>query len=478
MLTTIRALFALAFSAGLVLAQAGAAPVQAPAVPATAPGRVFSAWLQAFDSADRQQMQQFLQTYAPSKIDRLNDEMRTRRVSGELDLRKIESSSDTQLTALVQEQLSDSFIRITVTVDSAPPHYMTLMAFQPAERPAEFALPHLTQPQLVSSLGTRLRDAVADDRFSGTVLLAKDGKPVFEQAYGLADREHNVRNTLDTRFRLGSMNKMFTAVSIMQLVQAGKVDLDKPFGTYISDYSNKSVATSVTIRQLLTHTGGTGDFFGPEFDKNRLKLRTLQDYVDLFGNRPLRFEPGTKWEYSNYGFILLGVVIERVSGQNYYDYVRQHIYVPAGMKLTDSEPEDVAVPNRSVGYTRMNGQQWEPNTDTLPYRGTSAGGGYSTVGDLLSFANALQKHVLLNAQYTEMLTTGKVASFKGAQYGFGFEDSVINGTRCFGHGGGAPGMNGDLRICPSSGYVVAVLANMDPLAADRVTDFITNRLPQ
>jgi CubicO group peptidase (beta-lactamase class C family) len=116
------------------------------------------------------------------------------------------------------------------------------------------------------------------------------------------------------------------------------------------------------------------------------------------------------------------------------------------------------------------------NTDTLPYRGTSAGGGYSTVEDLFRFATALQTNKLLDAQHTELLTTGKVDTGRG-KYAFGFQDDVINGTRCFGHGGGAPGMNGALQICPGPGYVIVVLANLDPPAASRVADFVTNRLP-
>jgi len=264
----------------------------------------------------------------------------------------------------------------------------------------------------------------------------------------------------------------------LQLVQAGKLGLNDPLGKYLTTYPNKDVATKVTIHHLLTHTGGTGDIFTPEYEAHRLELRTLQDYVKLYGNRGLKFEPGSRWEYSNYGFILLGVVIEKVSGQSYYDYVREHIYQPAGMTSTASEPEEQAVANRSIGYTRMDGGTgWQPNTDTLPYRGTSAGGGYSTAEDLLSFANALRQGKLLNAQYTELLTAGKVDTPNG-RYAYGFFDHVINGARCFGHGGGAPGMNGDLEICPGSGYVVAVLANMDPQAASRISDFISNRLPE
>lgn len=338
---------------------------------------------------------------------------------------------------------------------------------------------HLSEQRLIASLRAKLQHESAAGEFAGAVLLAKNGAPVFEQAYGLADRAKKIPNTLDTRFRLGSMNKMFTAVAIMQLVQAGKIDLQKPFGTYLPEYPNKELAAKVTIHQLLTHTGGTGDFFGPEFDKHRLELRTLDDYVKLYGKRGF-VSPQGHYQYSNYGYILLGVVIEKVSGRSYYDYVREHVYAPAGMSSTGSEPEVQPVANRSIGYTQEGGKEI-PNTDTLPYRGTSAGGGYSTVGDLLRFANALQANKLLDATHTNVLLTGKVdmpsMPDNPRRYAYGFADQRINGIRCFGHDGGAPGMSGDLDICPGPGYVIAVLANIDPPAADRITGFVMNRLP-
>lgn len=270
---------------------------------------------------------------------------------------------------------------------------------------------------------------------------------------------------------------MFTAVAVAQLAQAGKLKLNEPLGKYLTDYPNQDVATKVTIHHLLTHTGGTGDFFGPEFFAHRTELRDLKNYVTLFGKRGLAFEPGSKWEYSNYGFLLLGLVIERVSGQSYYDYVREHIFKPAGMMSAESILEETAVPGRSAGYTMMGGGALRPNTDTLPPRGTSAGGGYSTAGDLSRFANALLGHKLLDAHYTELVTTRKVDTGRG-KYAYGFENNPSGDVRWFGHGGGAPGVNGALRIYPDSGYVVAVLANLDPPAAEEVSQFIGDRLPR
>jgi D-alanyl-D-alanine carboxypeptidase len=249
---------------------------------------------------------------------------------------------------------------------------------------------------------------------------------------------------------------------------------------WLAALSDGIFAVAMTLLVLeLTHTGGTGDIFGPQFQEHRKDLRSLQDYVNLYGKRGLEFEPGSRWEYSNYGFLLLGVVVERVSGKSYYDYVREKVYAPAGMNSTGSLAEDENVPERSIGYTSFGGGELHANGDTLPYRGTSAGGGYSTVEDLQRFASALMNHKLLDAEHTDLLTTGKVATPHGGKYAFGFfDDGGESGARHFGHGGGAPGMNGELQIYPQSGYVIAVLANLDPPAASRVSEFIANRLPK
>lgn len=450
------------------------AQVQMPDTPAA---RQCAAWLEAFNRGDREAFRQFLEKNYPSSVERIDRTLQFRSRTGGFDLRKIEDSTATKLVALVQERSSDQFGRLTLETEAAEPHRITSVELRAIPRPAEFALPRMSEPELTAALRKRLEAEAAAGTFSGAVLVAKNAKQDFAEAYGFADRERKKPNTLQTRFRIGSMNKMFTAVATLQLVQAGKLGLSDPVGKYLPDYPNKDIAAKVTIHELLTHTGGTGDIFGPEFDAHRRELRTLQDYVRLYGARGPQFEPGSKWEYSNYGFILLGVVIEKVSGESYYDYVREHVYTPAGMTATGSEPEEKAVDDRSIGYTKMDSPDWRPNTETLPYRGTSAGGGYSTAGDLLKFAQALQANKLLDAHYTELLTTGKPGT-PDSSYAYGFGDHKIGGVRCFGHGGGAPGMNGDLQICPGSGYAVAVLANMDPPAATKISDFITNRLPE
>jgi D-alanyl-D-alanine carboxypeptidase len=456
-------------------AEAQSATVDVPKTPA---GEQFSAWFAAFNSGERAQLESFRSHFLKPEEHKVDGAFAFRQQVGGFDLKKIEESGPTKLSVLVEERNSDQFARITIEVEPADPHKVTRIDLRAIDRPAEFALPRLSQPDLVAALRLRLEKDAAADKFAGAVLLAKDGKPIFTGAYGMADREKKIPNTQTTKFRIGSMNKMFTAVSILQLVEAGKISLGDPVGKYLADYPNKDIATKVTIYQLLTHTGGTGDFFGPQFDAHRLELKTLGDYIKLYGERAPEFEPGSRWEYSNYGFLMLGVVVERVSGKSYYDYVSENIYKPAGMTSTGSLPEDQDVPNRSVGYTQFGGDSLRPNTDTLPYRGTSAGGGYCTVEDFLRFANALTGHQLLNAQNTDLLSSGKVDTTRGAKYAFGFMDSDAGtAMRHFGHGGGAPGMNGDLQIFPQAGYVIVVLSNLDPPAATRISDFIVNRLP-
>ena len=448
--------------------------------PANSPAeQQFRSWLLEFNAADRAKLQAFLEKNYPQRAKEIDGMMGFRSMTGGFEFKKAEKADLTTFVGIVKERDSDTFARFEIEVEPAEPHRIVKLDLNMIPVPAEFAIPRMTEDQAVAALRSEIDRRVAADAFSGAVMVTKNGKTVFSGAYGLADREKKTKNELDTQFRIGSMNKMFTAVSTLQLVEAGKLKLSGTVGEYLPDYPNKDLAAKVTIHQLLTHTGGTGDFFGPQFDQHRLELRTLQDYVKLYGARGLEFEPGSKWDYSNYGFLLLGVIVQKVSGQDYYEYVRQHVFAPAGMTSTDSLPEDQTVARRSVGYTKRAGSDtWQPNTDTLPYRGTSAGGGYSTVEDLQKFAQALRNHKLLDTQYTEMLTTGKVDTGGGGKYAYGFRDQTSGGVRSYGHGGGAPGMNGELTIYPQSGYVVSVLANIDPPAAQRVANFVGNRLPE
>ena len=435
----------------------------------------FTRWLTAFNAPNQEVYRAFLQKEFPTGTGRIAQDLILRDNTGGFEVMRIEDESPTKITALLQERAGDYFARITFCIGGAAPYRITSLEIIPIPRPTEFPLPHLSQRKLISELQRRLHKSAETGRYSGAVLVAREGRPIFANAYGLADRERRIPNTLNTCFGIASMSKMFTGVAILQLVESGNVRLNDPLERYLPDYPNKEMAAKVTISELLTNTGGTGDIWGPVFDQHHLELRTLADFVKVYGNRPLRFEPGSRWEYSNYGFILLGRVIELVSGESYYNYMRKRIYDPAGMKATGPKSQEKGATECSIGYTRTGTGKWHRSDDTfVPGSPASV---YSTVGDLLKFVNALREGKLLDTHYTQVLTAARVKNPIGFDaYGFGVQ--TFNGTECFGHNGASPGINGDLEICNNSEYAVISLANLDPPAAQQISEFVINRIPQ
>jgi CubicO group peptidase (beta-lactamase class C family) len=336
--------------------------------------------------------------------------------------------------------------------------------------------PKLTLPALVQEVDARAAKRAAQDQFSGAILLAQNGRVLFQKAYGLADRARSKPATLATQFRFGSMGKMFTAVAIMQLVQQGRIDLDGPIGRYLADYPNRDVATTVTVAHLLSHTGGMGDIFGPDFDRQKASLRSTKDYVDLYGNRAPEFAPGSRQSYSNYGFILMGRIVEQVSGLSYDDYLQRNIFKPARMASTGNRPESQILPRRAISYMGS-GARLKDASDTLPLNGTAAGGGYSTVGDFHRFVGGLTSDRLLRGETLRKLIDGGVKKADGQFAGFDFGGTMGDAGRFIGHGGAAPGMNGSLQHFLEGGVTVVVLANRDPPAAESIAVFAAHRLP-
>lgn len=308
--------------------------------------------------------------------------------------------------------------------------------------------------QPVAQITAAVDKAVADDRFSGVVMLAKDGNPLFSRAWGMADPAKGIANRPDTKFNLGSINKIFTHVAIGQLAAAGKLSLNDTIRKHLPNYPSP-VADRITIEQLLQHKSGLGDIFGPKFMASHASLRTLSDYLPLFADKPLEFEPGTSQRYSNAGFVVLGLIIEKLSRQTYYDYIRDYITKPTGMTSTASYAIDDNVPNRALGQTKRGPDGPLParasNVGTLPVRGSSAGGGYSTAADLLRFSQALLADKLMPKRWTDWLFTGQLDK---------------PGARNMGVAGGSPGVNAVLEIDPP--YTMVVLSNYDPPSAEEV----------
>ena len=458
------------FAVALLLGFSTVAAARQPSPDAHAQ-QVFELWLAAYNSGERDALQAFLADYKVGQdAQRFLD---IRQSLGTFKLVSVKSSTEDNAQLMLLSEMTDRGVLATLDLDPADRFDVTKLQLEGMDLPDEFKPQRMRLAQVLAAGKTRLDAARAADTLSGALAVAKDGKLLMSWHGGAADREHAIGVDETTRFRLASLNKMFTTVSILQLQEAGKLSLDDKIALHLKNYPNQQIAEAVNIRQLLNHTSGLGDVFGEEFEKRSQSLRTLNDYWSLASATPLGSTPGSEDGYSNYGYILLGSIIEAVSGQSYYDYVDQHIYRVAGMSATGSEPESTAVPGRAVAYTKVDGK-WAQETKTLPWRGTSAGGGYSTVGDMLKFAEALRAGRLISPASLALATAPQ--NNKG-WYGYGFMVSGQGAQRQYGHEGGAPGANASLVVLPEQGYVVVGLSNVDPGAMENVVNFIVNRLP-
>ena len=456
-------------------------------LPDTPVGRTFRRWLAAYNAADIEALRAFHRDSSPAdQVEgRTALDLIFRRQTGGIDPYGVIRSEEFELTILGRSRLTELWLEGLMTVSPDPPHRLLGLGGRPIAPPGDHALGKpkpLSDGGLRAELDRYLEKLTAADAFSGTVLVAREGMPLYARGFGMADRESGRPNGVETKFNLGSMNKMFTAVAVAQLVEQGAVALEEPVGRYLADLP-PAVAGSVTVHHLLTHTSGLGDFFGPEFERVKERLRSPRDYFPLFVDRPLRFPPGGRWDYSNAGFILLGAIVEAVSGDDYFEYVRAHIYALAGMTSSDSYEKHETVADLARGYAmplppdpadlRAEDAFKPPvdNFDILPRMGSSAGGGYSTVMDLLRFDRALRSGRLVSLGMAELLMTGKVSLpfDESERYGYGFQEERYLGTRISGHGGGFPGVSSKLDIYLVLGYTVVVLANVDGGAQPVVT---------
>jgi CubicO group peptidase (beta-lactamase class C family) len=328
------------------------------------------------------------------------------------------------------------------------------------------APPPLTVEEARGELGAFLDRLAEAEAFSGTVLLAKDGKVVYEAARGTADRNHGVPMRLDSKLNLGSMNKMFTAVVVGQLVDEGRLSFRDAVSKFLGGKGwTKADLQKVRVEHLLSHTSGLGSYFNDRYERTaRQLLRRVDDYKPLVAEDTLAFEPGTSGQYSNTGFLLAGAVIEAATGRDYFDVVRERIYGRAGMANSDSYDLDLVVPNLAVGYSRertTSGARWRSNTFEHVIRGGPAGGGYSTARDLLAFAEALRAGRLLSPKTAEALWSPKPELHGNPGYGFGFGIALDALGRRVGHTGGFSGISSCLDVYLDTGWTMVVLSNVD-----------------
>ena len=384
--------------------------------------------------------------------------MGLRERSGGLGWLSVQEDSPYRAIIRLTRKLTGETNTLQVRVEEAPPHRVTMLDLRPL---AGAATRMASDADLASALQQYVTALARVDAFSGAVLVAKDGKVLYSGAFGSANKDFGAPNTIDTRFNLGSMNKMFTSIAIAQLVEQGKLSYEDPLSKFLPGVPNATAAQKVKIKHLLTHASGLGSYFKDEFFKSsRERFRSVDDMMELAKSDSLAFEPGMRWSYSNTGMLLLGKVIEVVTKQDYFDYIREHVYKPAGMTRTDAYELDGVNDNLAVGYEKEYAddgtKHYRNNVFMHVMRGGPAGGGYSTAPDLLRFAEALGSGKLVAPETYELMTTPK-PDLNSPGYGYGFQLDPQNGIA--GHSGGFPGISSNLDIFKGTGYVAVVLAN-------------------
>jgi CubicO group peptidase (beta-lactamase class C family) len=312
---------------------------------------------------------------------------------------------------------------------------------------------------LAAAAGRIVEEKAAAGRFTGVVVLAHGDDVLLAQAYGLADREAGRANTTATPFNVASLGKMFTGVAIARLAERGAIDYDAPVGRYLDGFPNADIAAKVTIAQLLTHTSGVPDLPDALFAAPPARL---DGYLPFFAQARLDFAPGTQRAYSNAGFVLLGLVLERVTGRPFEQVLRDEVFRPAGMAAGFSLQD---TPTAAIGYTRKaEADPWKANTGAIAPRSGPHGGQLVSAPDLVHFFAALRGGRLLrDASLQQMLADHPG---EAGAYAFGTIDFATD--RLVGHSGGDAGASADAYTYWNSGYSIVVLSNLDPPASHEV----------
>ncbi|MFI5071921.1 MAG: serine hydrolase, partial [Terriglobales bacterium] len=313
----------------------------------------------------------------------------------------------------------------------------------------------------LSRMDQVIQSYVSNKQFMGSALVARDGTIVLSKGYGFANLEWEVPNSPTTKFRLGSITKQFTAACILLLEERGKLKIDDPVKKYMPDAP--AAWDKVTLFNLLTHTSGIPSFTGfPDYGSTEAIPTTPEKLVARFRDKPLEFQPGEKWNYSNSGYVLLGYLIEKISQQSYSQFVQENIFNPLGMMDSGYDSNSAVILHRASGYTP--GPKGVMNTGfidmSIPF---SAGGLYSTTEDLLRWERGLMGGKLLSPASLQKMTT----PFKN-DYAFGLAVRTVNGHRLIEHGGGIEGFNTELAYYPDDRLTVVVLANLNGQAPEEI----------
>jgi CubicO group peptidase (beta-lactamase class C family) len=317
--------------------------------------------------------------------------------------------------------------------------------------------------EIEEKLKAHMAGVAENGAFSGAVLVAKDGKPLLREAYGKANYELDVPNAADMKFRLGSITKQFTAMAVLILAEQGKLAVDDPISKHLENAPE--AWEKITIRHLLTHTSGVPSYTGfPQMMMRTVRMpATLDEVIATFQDKPLEFEPGEKFTYSNSGYILLGKIIERASGHDYETFLKRNVFEPLEMNDTGYDHNGAILPRRAAGYTRT--LVFLANSPYIDMSWPHAAGSlYSTVDDLAKWDQALAAGKLIGPDsYKAMFTPGK------GTYGYGWMIRELNGHKVIGHGGGIHGFMTSILRYPDDKVLVVVLCNVVPTQVQKIS---------
>ena len=371
---------------------------------------------------------------------------------------------------------------LVINKQSSPPHKINYSSFNDVEL-KNIKNASLTPKSFSQELAQFIDNLDNNNAFSGAVLVAKGQNVLFQKAVGYASKEWQGKKNLETKFSFGSMNKMFTAIAALQLIEKGKLKLDDKLVNFVDkSWLPEGDTDLITVRHLLTHTSGLGNFFNEEFNaSNKEAYRDLSAYKPLVASTPLLFKPGTRNRYSNSGMLMLGLIVESVTEESYYSYVDKHIYKKAGMQNSGSFALDDVNNNLATGYLkRMHSSGWVNSIYTRAIKGSPAGGGFSTVGDLHRFSLALTQFKLLNKELTQAAYSEKTQYNSAPWYGYGFSVGGTDTNRVIGHGGAYLGVDARLDIHLDDDFIVVILANQSDVVSPvrrKINELISSYKP-
>lgn len=474
---------ALALSVSFCAASAIASPKAA--LPDTPDGKLGAALIEHVNTHSAEQIRRWAPTILSPDMDATEQAgfvtslAETIRDSGGVDLTDAHDQHG-MLVLTVKAHRGGRLAAFVLRGDASHPGRFAHAQMVPVDDPslyADWPRTAVSRDELKRLVHATLDKLVRTNDFSGCLTVAVGSEAVVDECRGLAERRFGVPIDRQTKFHIGSINKMFTAVAIAQLVEAGKLSWDDTLAQRVPEYPDHEAAEKITVWHLLHHTAGLGDFFVPEFFEQREKFVSPADYLDLIARQPKVSDPGKDWNYSNAGYVLLGRIIENVSRENYFDYIGRHVFAPAGMEASGFDTLDDVTPKLAVGYFRAGlfSGEWKADWMKIPLKGGPAGGGYSNNADLLRFARALRAGKLIKPVTLAKMFDDEVPAGPGG-YAAGFGDRLSHGHHIRGHAGGIEGTDANLAMVWESNADVVLTSNQGPgqawLFAERIADLL------